>query len=196
LTTRLILHLSAPRSSKLSVEALRKRLPDLHGRAIRIRFLPALSAGSRKLYSKRRFGQPVYAGTFIRKRRIVLDLELAEKPKELARILTHELFHFAWVRMSNQARRSYQDLLRREWKQSARGELGWSAEIRKAALSSNRNPIAHSTWGDYACESFCDSAAWLYSGIARHPEFTLAQRHRKRRAEWFHSILEGRRIPI
>ena len=168
----------------------------MEGRAIGIRFLPELSASSRKLYSKRPFGQPVYAGTFIRKRRIVLDLELAAKPQELARILTHELFHFAWVRMSNQARRSYQDLLRREWKQSARGELGWSAEKRKSVLSSNRNPLARSTWGDYACESFCDTAAWLYSGIARHPEFTLAQRHRKRRAEWFQSFLEGRRIPI
>ena len=169
----------------------------MEGRAIGIRFLPELTASSRKLYSKRTFGQPVYAGTFIRKRRIVLDLELAAKPKELARILTHELFHFAWVRMGNQTRRSYQDLLRREWKQRARGELGWSADTRKSALLSNRSPLAHSKWRDYACESFCDTAAWLYSGIVRHhPEFTLAQRHRKRRAEWFQAAFEGRRIPI
>ncbi len=171
-------------------------MPDLEGRAIRIRFLPALSAGSRKLYSQRAYGQPVYAGTFIRKRRIVLDLELARKPKELVRILTHELFHFAWVRMSNQTRRSYEDLLHREWIERARGELGWSAELRKAMLSGNPGSRTHPKWRDYSCESFCDTAAWLYSGIARHPEFTLAQRHRERRAQWFHATFQGRRIPI
>jgi hypothetical protein len=186
----------ALRSSRRSVEALRKRLPDLEGRAIRIRFLPALSAGARKLYSKRAYGQPVSAGTFIRERRIVLDLELAGKPKELVRILTHELFHFAWVRLGNQARRSYEDLLHREWKLCARGELGWSAELRKSVLSNNPGSRTHPKWRDYACESFCDTAAWLYSGIRRHREFTLAERHRKRRAEWFHAIFQGRRIPI
>lgn len=184
---------SALRSSRRSVDALRKRLPDLEGRAIRIRFLPALSAGARKLYSRRTYGQPVYAGTFIRERRIVLDLELAAKPKELVRILTHELFHFAWVRLGNQTRRSYEDLLHLEWKLRARGELGWSAELRKSVLSHNRT---HPKWRDYACESFCDTAAWLYSGISRHQEFTLAGRHRKRRAEWFHATFQGRRIPI
>lgn len=183
-------------SSRRSVEALRKRLPDLEGRAIGIRFRPALSAGSRKLYSRRNYGQPVYAGTFIRKRSIVVDLELAGKPKELARILTHELFHFAWVRMSNRGRRSYSNLLQREWKHRARGELGWSAESRKSALPSRPPPVNHSKWRDYICESFCDTAAWLYSGVVRHPEFTLAERHRQRRAEWFHATFQGRRIPI
>lgn len=168
----------------------------MKGRAIRIRFLPGLSAGRRKLYSNRDRGQPVHAATFIRKRRIVLDLELAAKPKELARILTHELFHFAWVHMGNQVRRSYLDLLHREWKQRARGELGWSAELRKCVLSGNPGSGAHPKWRDYACESFCDTAAWLYSGIARHQEFTLAPRHRKRRTEWFHATFQGRRIPI
>jgi len=164
-------------------------LPDLEGRAIQIRFRPELSAGSRKLYSNPNCGQPVYAGTFIRQRRIVLDLELAGKPKELARILTHELFHFAWVRLGNPRRQSYEDLLRREWKQGARGELGWSAESRKSTAD-------HSGWRDYACESFCDTAAWLYSGITWHPEFTLAEQYRKRRVEWFHAAFDGRRIPI
>jgi hypothetical protein len=191
------LYQGAPRSSRQSVEALRKRLPDLEGRAIGIRFLPALSAGSRKLYSKRTYGQPVYAGTFIRERRIVLDLELAMKPNELVRILTHELFHFAWVRMGNPTRWSYEDLLRREWTQRARGELGWSAELRKSALSRYPRPAGdHPKWRDYACESFCDTAAWLYSGIARHCEFTLAERYRKRRADWFRATFQGRQIPI
>ncbi len=196
MTTRLTLRQGAPLSYRQSVEALRKRLPDLKGRAIGIRFLPALSAGSRKLYSNRSYGQPVYAGTFIRKRRIVLDLELAGKRNELARILTHELFHFAWARMGNPKRWSYENLLRREWKQRARGELGWSAELRKSSLSSHAPRNGHPKWRDYACESFCDTAAWLYSGISRHPEFTLAERHRRLRADWFRDIFQGRQIPI
>jgi hypothetical protein len=188
--------LSAPRSSRRSVEALEKRLPDFEGRAIRIRFLPALSAGRGRLYSKRAQGQPVHAGTFIRKRRMVLDLELAAKPKELARILAHELFHFVWVRLGNKRRRSYEELLHREWMQRARGELGWSSESRKSMLSHHPCPNTHPGWCDYVCESFCDTAAWLYSGNARHPEFTLAQRYRKRRAGWFQENFQDRRIPI
>lgn len=188
--------LSVPRSSRRSVEALEKRLPHFEGRAIRIRFLPALSAGSGRLYSERANGQPVHAGTFIRKRRMVLDLELAGNPKELARVLAHELFHFVWVRLGNKRRRSYEELLHREWKQRARGELGWSAESRKSMLSHHPPPTTHPLWRDYVCESFCDTAAWLYSGNARHSEFTLAVRHRKRRAEWFQENCQGRRIPI
>jgi hypothetical protein len=167
----------------------------MEGRAIRVRFMPELSAGSRKLYSNRSYGQPVYAATYIRERRIVLDAELAKKRTEFRRILIHELFHFAWVRLGNHARRSYADLLEAEWARRARGELGWSAESRKKSLSSARRR-ATNLWRDYVCESFCDTAAWLYSGIARHREFTLAQGHRKRRAAWFRETFQGRRIPI
>lgn len=157
--------------------------------------MPALSAGARKLYSNRKYGQPVYAATFIRRRLIVLDRELREKPRELARILTHEMFHFVWARLGNPARRSYEALLRQELGRRARGELGWSAEMRKGNLARRRlrNP---QQFHDYACESFCYTAAWLYSGIHRHPEFTLAERHRRRRAEWFQAHFRGRGIPI
>jgi hypothetical protein len=167
----------------------------MDGRAIRVRFLPELSAGSRKLYSNRSYGQPVYAATYIRQRRIVLDAELGDKPAELRRILIHELFHFAWVRLGNRQRRSFEALLEAEWTRRARGELGWSAESRKKSLKQGRSRRPHQ-WRDYACESFCDTAAWLYSGIARHHEFTLARRHRKLRAEWFRQAFQGRRIPI
>jgi hypothetical protein len=194
LKTRPIFHLKqVRRSSNKYVEAAKKRLPEFEGRSISIRFLPALSAGSRKLYSNRKIGQPVFAATYIRKRRIVFDRELEHMPKELARILAHELFHFAWVRLGNPARLSYETLLRREWKHHARGELGWSAESRKSALPP-RPPVAR--WRAYVCESFCDSAAWLYSGVGRHSEFTLAARHRKRRAEWFRTTFGAGRIPI
>ena len=184
--TQVTLRLSGHLSSKPFDKVLRK-LPPLEGRAVAIRLLPDLSAGSRKLYSRRAYGQPVFAASFIRKREIVLDRELADKPNELARILTHELFHFVWVRLGNPTRRSFGDLLRREFERRARGELGWSAESRKLRLAANPHLSARGRrrWGDYTCESFCDTAAWLYSGVHRHKEFTLGKRERTRRAEWF-----------
>jgi hypothetical protein len=163
---------------------------------VRVRFLPALTADRRHLYSNRPQGQPVFAGSFIRKREIILDRELQRQPRELARILVHELFHFAWVRLGNPARRSYEALVRREWKQRARGELGWSAECRKRVLAAHRSPASGTRWRDYLCESFCDTAAWLYSGVRRHPEYTLAARHRNRRAEWFRAVFQSGKIPI
>lgn len=191
------MHLKCPRSCSKSVEGVARRLP-LRGRAIRIRFLPGLSAGARKLYSNRPFGQPVYAATFIRKRRIVLDQELEHQPRELKRILVHELFHFAWVRLGNPARDSYQSLLLREWNQRARGELGWSAQMRKSRLPRHPRSVRRKAgqWREYACESFCDTAAWLYAGLRRHPEFTLAARHRNRRTEWFRATFGAHRISI
>jgi hypothetical protein len=168
----------------------------LAGAAIRVRFQPELSAGARKIYSNRKYGQPVFAASFIRRREIVLDQELQDKPKELARILTHELFHFAWVRLGNPTRRSWADLLREELKKRRRGELGWSAEMRKNALSHRLPATRHPKFRDYACESFCDTAAWVYSGIRDHREFTLADRHRRHREEWFTANFGDRRIPI
>lgn len=169
----------------------------LEGRSVSLRFLPALTADRHSLYSNRSRGQPVYAGTFIRKREIVLDRELEYDPRELARILVHELFHFAWVRLGNPARRSYEALMREEWKQHARGELGWSAESRKRALlDRSRHTTGSPPWRDYLCESFCDTAAWIYSGVRRHPEYTLAARHRNRRAAWFRDMFGGGTIAI
>jgi hypothetical protein len=153
--------------------------------------MPALTADRKRLYSNRPHGQPVYAGSFIRKRQIVLDRELERQPRELARILVHELFHFAWVRLGNPMRRSYEALVREEWKQRARGELGWSAESRKRVLMERSpHPAGSPSWRDYLCESFCDTAAWIYSGVRRHPEYTLAARHRDRRAEWFRDAFQ------
>jgi len=162
---------------------------------LRVRFLPSLTAGSRKLYSDRQHGLPVHAASFVRKRQIVLDQELERRPREFSRILTHELFHFVWVRLGNRARRSWEDTVARERKAGARGELGWSAESRKLHLPRSQARELRE-WREYLCESFCDTAAWLYSGVRRHPEFTLAERHRRRRAEWFHAAFQGSAIPI
>jgi hypothetical protein len=169
----------------------------MEGRSVDLRFLPSLTADGSYLYSNRPHGQPVYAGSFIRKRQIVLDRELERQPRELARILVHELFHFAWVRLGNPRRGSYEALVRKEFKQGARGELGWSAESRKRALANGRLSAPGSPrWRDYLCESFCDTAAWIYSGVRRHPEYTLAARHRDRRAEWFRAVFRDGSIPI
>jgi hypothetical protein len=169
----------------------------VEGRSVRLRFWPALTADGRRLYSNGPHGRPVFAGSFIRRREIILDQDLERQPRELARILVHELFHFAWVRLGNPTRRSYEALVRGEWKQRARGELGWSAESRKRVLSGHRLPARGlPAWRDYLCESFCDTAAWLYSGVRRHPEYTLSARHRNRRAEWFRAEFRGRSILI
>lgn len=177
---------------------MERRLPEFRGHSLRVRFLPSLTAGSRKLYSNRTHGQPVHAASFMRKREIVLDQELEQRPAELARILTHELFHFVWVRLGNGTRRSWEAALRQERQARARGELGWSAESRKLCLPRGTRPPARNPkqWREYICESFCDTAAWLYSGVRRHPEFTLAARHRRRRAEWFQTAFPGKSIPI
>jgi hypothetical protein len=186
-----------PLSCSKSVKAIERRLEALQGRSVYLRFLPSLTADRRRLYSNRPHGLPVYAGSFIRKRQIVLDRELEHQPRELARILVHELFHFAWVRLGNPVRRSYEALVREEWKQHARGELGWSAESRKRVLlNASHIPSPSLEWRDYLCESFCDSAAWIYSGVRRHPEYTLAAKHRKRRAEWFCDVFADRKISI
>ena len=130
---------------------------------------------------------PVHAGSFLRRRRIAFDCTPAEFP----RILVHELFHFVWLRAGNPARLAYEQVLVAEIRARARGELGWSAESRKLALA--RQDVARRTlrWRQYCCESFCDTAAWLYAGLHQHEEFTLAARHAARRRAWFHSAFRA-----
>lgn len=157
------------------------RLP-LAGTLPRIDAVPGLSDGR----------GPVHGGAFLRQRRIAFDCTLAEFP----RIFVHELFHFAWLRAGNRVRRSFEELLRREADAGAHGELGWSAEWRKRALSSADIRRRTRRWREYCAESFCDTAAWMYSGAARHAEFTLAGRYRRRRQAWFLVTIESRRISI
>ena len=134
----------------------------------------------------------VHAGSFLRERRIAFDCAPAEFP----RIFVHELFHFVWARLGNPARLSYEFLIEAELAAGARGELGWSAEWRKRVLSLADRRGRSRRWREYCCESFCDTAAWLYSGVPRHGEFTLAGRHRQRRRAWFLESVEGRRLSI
>ncbi len=134
-----------------------------------------------RLESEGRRGREVLGASFLRQRRIVFDSSLERAPTEWRRILVHELFHFAWVRLGNPARRSWERLLEEE---QSRGELGWSAEWRKRALAAADVRVRSRRWREYACESFCDTAAWLFAE-GDHAEFTLARRFRRRRQKWF-----------
>jgi len=123
---------------------------------------------------------------------MVLDGALLKNRPELRRILIHELFHFAWVRLGNARRAGYEAVVRREMEERARGELGWSAEMRKDKL-----PVrAGGRWREYVCESFCDTGAWMYAGVKRHDEYTLAARFRRRRAAWFAKAFGGGAVRV
>jgi hypothetical protein len=122
---------------------------------------------------------------------------LLDDPPELARILLHELFHFAWVRLGNPRRFAFEQILGREWDAGARGELGWSAQIRKEALGAGDVDGRSRAWREYVCESFCDTAAWCYGSLDDHAEFTLKPRFRDRRAAWYRNFPgPGQRILI
>lgn len=134
----------------------------------------------------------VHAGAFLRERQIAFDCAAAEFP----RVFVHEVFHFVWRRLGNPRRRSYERLLADEFAARARGELGWSAEWRKQDLQDTDVSRRTRRWREYCCESFCDSAAWLYSGVKRHEEFTLAARFRVARRRWFSELTEAGKLSI
>ena len=135
---------------------------------------------------------PVHAGSFLRERRIVLDCTRAEFP----RILVHEVAHFIWPRLGNPARRGYEDVVRAEIAARAGGELGWSAEWRKRGLHAQDIDGRTRRWREYCCESFCDTAAWLYGGIELHEEFTLDTQWCRGRRTWFAEVLRNRTLSI
>jgi hypothetical protein len=146
-------------------------LPELVGRPIRVEVRPSLGSH--------------IAATSIPGRLILVDAAVLARRGEFERILIHELFHFAWVRLSNQKRRAWEQVLEREWRAQVAGELGWSAEWRKDALTRADARRRTPRWRRYACESFCDTAAWLFAGLRTHDEFTLAAGFRRLRRQWF-----------
>jgi len=127
---------------------------------------------------------------------IFLGAEVLDRVGEFERILVHELFHFAWVRLSNQIRRSWEGILASELSAGAAGELGWSAEWRKRKLTRADVRDRSPGWRRYACESFCDTSAWLYSGLRRHDEFTLSGPMRHLRKRWFRACVGRGPIPL
>lgn len=146
-------------------------LPILDGRPIRIELRRSLG--------------PHLAATSIPKRRILLDREVLAHRGDFERILVHEIFHFTWVRLGNPKRQSWESLLAIEISAAVPGELGWSAEWRRNKLSQRDIRARTPKWRRYLCESFCDSAAWCYSGLDHHDEFTLPASWRARRRKWF-----------
>lgn len=155
-------------------------MPPLDGAPVKLEWGTDLHAWRGRLVTGR--GQAVHAAAFLRERRLVLDRGLG---KDLGRILIHELFHWVWLRLGNPARRSWESLLAVEMAARARGELGWSAEWRKAELRDR----GKRRWREYLCESFCDTAAWLYAGVDDHEEYTLAARRRAARGTWFEELV-------
>jgi hypothetical protein len=154
-------------------------MPALVGDPVSIKILPGLTAHRGNLLS----GSPdrgvaVHAATFIRRREIILETELTRKPSDLRLITVHEIFHFAWARLGNSARRAWTALLEAESAARSRGELGESSSVKKSPGCTR----------DYVCESFCDTAAWLYAGVRRSRHFTLAERWSGRRRAWFEDI--------
>jgi len=162
------------------------KLPHMAGRPVRLEIRRALADGR----------GAVHAGAFIRARRIAFDAETARDPQEFARVFVHEIFHFAWLRLGNPRRWSYEALLREELGGRARGELGWSAEWRKRALVARDAVERTRRWREYVCESFCDTAAWIFSEVAAHREYTLARRFCARRRAWFEAAGATNRISI
>ena len=154
-------------------------LPELAGRPIRVEVRRSLGSH--------------LAATSIPRRLILLDAAVFARRGDFERILIHELFHFAWVRLSNQQRRAWEEVLMHELLARAKGELGWSAEWRKNTLTRADARGRTLRWRRYACESFCDTAAWLFAGLRKHDEFTLPGTLRGRRRQWFAGTLEDGR---
>jgi hypothetical protein len=173
------------------------RLPELSGAPIAVEYLAEPHAWRGQLRSGPGPGEEVHAGSFIRRRTIVLDTALRSRPSEHRRILTHELFHFVWVRLGQPDRAVWARLLAAELAARARGDLGWSAELAKGRLHHADQASMHMRWRRYISEAFCDTAAWLFAGLRSHDEFTLARRHRDARRAWFlHLIARRRTLPI
>jgi len=155
-------------------------LPPVAGRPIRVALRRSLG--------------PHLAATSIPRRLILLDAAVLDHPGDFERILVHEIFHFAWVRLSNRTRRSWENVLASEVSRRISGELGWSAEWRKQKLTARDARLRSPAWRRYACESYCDSAAWLFAGLSRHAEFTLAAPARRARRLWFKQLVQP--IPL
>ena len=180
----------ASRVPSLAHPATSTQPPVFAGGAISLELGPQLQAWRGQLLFGGTRGKAVYAASFIRERRIVLATELVASRDLFRSILLHELFHFAWVRLGNQRRNRFAELLQAELKGRARGELGESAEVYKAAIFAE-SKFAGRRWRDYCCESFCDSGASLLVGPPRGFGPVLSRCWRERRFRWLAEDCRG-----
>ena len=135
-----------------------------------------------------------------RYRYVVLDAALFHRRVELGRILYHELCHFLWPRLGNPSREKFAALLVREFRQGIAGELGYSAEWRKAKLTAGvkgkrRKEFLGRSWREYVCESFCDTGSFVLLDRERrrnHSEYTLSGMARDRRCWQWSQLVFGR----
>jgi len=165
------------------------------GEPILIDFRPRLRAYRGDLFCGGARGSEVHAASFLRERRIVLDSVLLRNRAEHDRILSHEIFHFAWYR-APRLRASYEGLVAGELERAVCGEAGWSAEWRKGTLCPQDRAARSRRWKDYVCESFCDTGALFVCGLPSHEELTLPRRALARRRKWFEEHVEGGRLRI
>lgn len=113
---------------------------------------------------------------------MVLDDALAGSGSELARVVAHELFHFVWLRMNNRQRHVWGALLATE---RTRGELGWSSEWRRKELGLDDARLNTRRWREYVSESFCDTGAWVATGMPGDQDVTPGRRWLARRKRFF-----------
>jgi hypothetical protein len=161
-----------------------------------VSFRPYLTAYKGKLLSKSPFGDAVYAGSFLRQRRIVLDELMLRTPRVLERIFVHEVFHFVWSKLGNKLRSSWEQLMLEEFECGSEGELGWSAESMKQNLTAADRLNRTRRWRDYICESFCDTAGWVFGSATRYSEMTLGRGERDARRRWFREHVSERPLSI
>lgn len=162
-------------------ELLPLGVPSLTGSPISVSFRPDLTVRRDRLVSRAPGrGKAVYAASFIRQRKIVFDASLLDNPRQLRFFAVHELFHFVWTRLGNPKRAEFARLLALEIERGRQGEIGESSAVSKARLKKSSK-----LWRDYVCESFCDTAAWLYTGGGK---VSLASRWRERRRRWFAAV--------
>jgi hypothetical protein len=168
-------------------------LPDIDGSPIYLQFLPELTAHRGKLFTgEPERGRAVHPASFLRERRIVLEDTLIENPSLLRLLLTHEIFHFVWIRLSNESRRNFEQALLREQRSHVTGELGESSAVARELLRTGDEARRSLRWRGYVCESFCDTAAWAYGGMKRYRYFRLAAEWRTRRAAVLSNIRVSR----
>ena len=177
-------------------EAVFARLPQLRGDRIAVIYRPALTAWKGDLLSKSQKGDSVYAGCFLRKRRIVLEQGMLRTPRVLERIFVHEVFHFVWPRLGKPVRDSFHMLIAREMKRGVGGELGWSGESIKTNLTEQDRVTQSRRWKDYLCESFCDTAGWYFGSARQYSELTLGRESRAERRRWVREHLLERTLSI